>query len=402
MAERERFDVAVIGAGPAGSIAACVAARRGLRVALVDQRTFPRDKACGDGLGPGVAALLDDLDLAHVLAGEVPARALTVYGPDGVVLDADLPPASGRGHVVPRIDFDDRLHTAALARGAVDLSGHKLLDSGLSARCRWVTLRGPGGQSTIEAPLVVGADGAYSTLRRLLGVPKNPDQHMAVAMRAYAKSTMFDPDGALRPRLVFEFSRSLLPAYGWIFPTGKGVVNVGVGLMLPHLQRREHDLRTLLHKFVISCRERGIELGEPYQERAHHLPTAGALPPLAHERAVLIGDAGSMINPVSGEGIVYGMRAARRLVEGLPADLADPVALRRSLRGFERRFRREHRAHIYSSLAAHRLLSSPWWTKRVVTAAQRDPNVLRDAIDLLFDLGRLRPSTTVRILRHGW
>jgi menaquinone-9 beta-reductase len=217
-------------------------------------------------------------------------------------------------------------------------------------------------------------------------------------MRAYAKSTAFDE----RPCLVFEFSRALLPAYGWIFPTGDGLLNVGVGLMLPHLRRRQGDLRYLLDKFVIACRERGIEIGEPYGHRAHHLPTAGWLPPLAHERAVLIGDAGSMINPVSGEGIVYGMRAGRRLVDALPADLTDANAVRRALRRFEREFRRSHRAHLYSSRAAHRLLSSPWWTKRVINAAQRDPHVLRGAIDLLFDIGRLHPSTTFRILRHGW
>ena len=97
-------------------------------------------------------------------------------------------------------------------------------------------------------------------------------------MRAYAKSTAFDE----RPCLVFEFSRALLPAYGWIFPTGTGLLNVGVGLMLPHLRRRHGDLRNLLDKFVIACRERGIEIGEPYGHRAHHLPTAAWLPPLAH------------------------------------------------------------------------------------------------------------------------
>jgi geranylgeranyl reductase family protein len=398
MSARDRFDLVVVGAGPAGSTAAYAAARRGLRVALVDQRTFPRDKTCGDGLGPGVAALLDELGLGHVLEGEVPARALAVYGPDGVLLDTDLPPMSGHGYVVPRLDFDDRLHTAALEGGAVDLSGHKLVATGLDGGRRWVTLRHRGRDHTVEAALVVGADGAYSAMRRQLGVAKNPERHLAVAMRAYAKSTMFDE----RPCLVFEFSRTLLPAYGWLFPTGQGVVNIGVGLMLPHLRQRHHDLRTLLDTFVASCRERGVELGEPAQHRAHHLPTAGWLPPLAHERAVLVGDAGSMINPVSGEGIVYGMRAANRLVTALPDDVHDEKTLRRALVRFERDFRRGHRAHILSSLAAHRLLSSPWWTKRVINAAQRDPHVLRDAIDLLFDLGRLRPSTTVRILRHGW
>jgi geranylgeranyl reductase family protein len=392
-----RFDVAVVGAGPAGCVAAYTAARRGYRVALVDQRAFPRDKPCGDGLGPGVGRLLDELDLGHVLAGEAAAEALTVYGPDHTRLDADLAELGCRGYVVPRVELDERLRRAALDAGAEDLAEHKLVRTRIGADGRReVTVRGRDGEEAFPVQLVVGADGAYSTTRRLLGVAKNPERHTAIAMRAYAKTTMSDP------RLVFEFSRTLLPAYGWIFPTGKGVVNVGVGLMLPHLRARGHDLRTLLDKFVVSCRERGIELGDPYRHRSHHLPTAGALPRLAHERAALVGDAGSMINPVSGEGIVYGMRAAERLVAELPDDLRDAGALGAALGRYEHGFKKAHRAHILSSLAAHRMLSSPWWTVRVIKAAGRDPQVLRDAIDLLFDLGRIRPSTTVRIVRHGW
>src|SRR5688572_9115820 len=123
----DECDVAVIGAGPAGAIAAYCAARRGLRVALVDQRTFPRDKACGDGLGPGVAKLLRQVGLGHVVAGEVAADAVTVYGPDGTALDSALPSIAGDlvdGYVVPRAEFDDRLRSAALDAGAVDLAGH--------------------------------------------------------------------------------------------------------------------------------------------------------------------------------------------------------------------------------------------------------------------------------------
>jgi flavin-dependent dehydrogenase len=252
----------------------------------------------------------------------------------------------------------------------------------------------------LRASLVVGADGAYSVVRRLLGVPRNPQPHMAIAMRAYAKTDAFDPGGEFGPRMVFEFSRALLPAYGWIFPTGRGLVNVGVGLPVAHVRRPGYDLRTLLDSFLDGCRARGTDVGTPYRHRAHHLPTAGALPPMAHERAVLVGDAASMINPFSGEGIAYAMSAAHRLVETLPSALQGRLGP--ALRAYEREFRRTHRAHVASVVVAARLLVSPWCATRVIRAANRDPRVLDDAVEMLFGLGRFRASTALRILRSGW
>lgn len=106
-----RFDIVVVGAGPAGSTAALVAAPRGWRVALVDQRTFPRDKSCGDGLGPSAVRLLRKLHLGDILVGREPARSLRVFGPRGMQFQA---PVSGMdedgelGYVIPREEFDDR------------------------------------------------------------------------------------------------------------------------------------------------------------------------------------------------------------------------------------------------------------------------------------------------------
>lgn len=400
--DADQFDVVVTGAGPAGSTAALVAARRGWSVALVDQRTFPRDKPCGDGLGPGVAKLLGELGLEHVLAGEHPATSLTVYGPGGTELTAALTVLDHDGYVVPRADFDQKLRLAALKAGAVDLAGHKATATGLAGDRRWVDIqRGPATRR-LTASLVVAADGAYSRMRRALGAGKPSGHSVAVAMRAYADTDAFDPDGPLDTRMVFEWSKELLPAYGWIFPTGRGTVNIGVGVMLPQLRRRSIDLRRVLDGFADSCRRRGMDLGHLYSRRSHHLPLARPVPRLAHERAVLIGDAGSMINPLSGEGIVYGMAAARRLAGTLPADLSGAAAQREALKGFEAWFRRTHRAHLLSCRVAHRMMSHPWWAKHMITAADRDPVVFGDAVELLFGLGRIRFGTTWRILKHGW
>ncbi|MFK3983495.1 geranylgeranyl reductase family protein [Micromonospora sp. NPDC050397] len=395
----------VAGSGPAGATAAIVAARRGWRVALVDQRTFPRDKPCGDGLGPGVAQLLRTLDLGHLLAGESPATSLTVYGPSGAELNAALTGLDGmptEGYVVPRADFDQRLRLAALDAGALDLSGHKVTGTGLADDSRWVSVRRGGQEHRLDAGLVVAADGAYSVLRRALGAGRPGERTTGIAMRAYADTDAFDPDGPLGLRMIFEWSKELLPAYGWVFPNGKGLANVGVGVMVTELRRRSLDLRRVLDGFADSCRRRGIELGDLYAHRAHHLPLARRIPRLAHRRAVLIGDAASMINPLSGEGIVYGMNAAYRVVGGLPDDPREAVGQARALGEFERWFRHTYRSHLLSSQVAHGLMSIPWWARHMIRAANNDPVVFRDAVELLFGLGRIRAGTTWRILRHGW
>jgi menaquinone-9 beta-reductase len=376
-----RFDIVVVGAGPAGSTAALVAARRGWHVGLVDQRAFPRDKSCGDGLGPAAVRLLRKLHLGEILDGYEPSRTLRVFGPRGAEFAA---PVSGKdgdgelGYILPREEFDDRLRHAALAAGAVDLSGHKVTASAATENGRWVETQ----HGRLEADLVVAADGAYSILRRTVA-GKPPERTTAIAMRAYA--TTADAD------MVFEWSRELLPAYGWIFPTGRGTANVGVGIMLGARRRRGIDLKAALEGFAESCRRRGIDLGPLGRHRSHHLPLGIRPPRLAYNGMVLIGDAASMINPLSGEGIAYGMTAAHRLVSGLaaPGDRA-------GLADFERWYRRVHRAHLRSCRWFQLAMSRPWVAERLIRTARDHPSLLRGVTDLLFDLGTLRS-----LLKHS-
>lgn len=400
-------DVAVIGAGPAGSTAAFLAARRGFRVALVDKQQFPRDKSCGDGISPAAVKVLERVGLHSVFDGEIPVSAVDAHGPDAEYLSAELPLVKGErvhGYVVPRTRFDARLRDAALAAGAVDLAGNRFVATGCDRESRWFTLRGADGERRLRTRLLVGADGAYSTVRRSLGLAMNGPRHNGIAMRAYATTDAFDaPAPAGFGRLVFDLGRDLLPAYGWVFPTSKsGVVNVGVGIDLDEMRRRDIKLRQLLDRFVVTNKDRGILLEEPHSYRSHHLPHAAAIPKLAHPRAVLIGDAASMINSVSGEGIGYGLAAAEDLVGCLPAGLTDARSVEQGLALFESTFRGATRLHFLSCAVAHRLLRYPRWASFIIKAAEKDPHVLEGVVEMLFGTGRIKLGTTARILRKGW
>ncbi len=129
--------MAVVGAGPAGSVTALVLARGGARVALVDKAAFPRDKACGDAIGPRAVAVLDDLGLTP--AGErAPLGDMVVVGPSGRRLrlpcfeGIDYP---GYGYAIPRLGFDAWLVDEALGAGAVPVTG-RVQEIGVAAARR--------------------------------------------------------------------------------------------------------------------------------------------------------------------------------------------------------------------------------------------------------------------------
>ena len=401
----------MVGAGPAGSIAAYSAARRGLRVALLDRSTFPRDKTCGDGIGPGAVRVLRDLGLDGVLAGRRRVSSVTVFGPTGARSENPVPVITGKStdvFVVPRLEFDEHLFRAAIRAGAEDLSGTRYV--GMSAPdggIRTVEVRdASGAERRLRARLVIGADGAYSAVRKdLVGRDERYDPNFnGIAMRGYAQSPDFGADGGAagsEPSMLFEFNSDLLPSYGWVFPAGGGRVNVGVGLPIKQLRDRGVDLRLLLAEFADRLRERGVELGELQEQRSHQLPGVMGMPRLAFERAALIGDAASMINPVSGEGIAYGMTAARRLVEALPDELGDGPALDAALTGFERAFRSDHRLHFLSCRFTMALLRRAASASVIVRAIQYDPRVLDGVFDMLFGDGRLHGTTALRIAKRA-
>lgn len=398
------FDIVVIGAGPAGSVAAYAAARRGFEVALVDRRTFPRDKPCGDGIGPGAVRVLRELGMGAVFEEHPAVEHLTVYDPDGRRLDSEIPDIDGRpmyGHVITRYDFDHELFRAACEAGVTDLTGMRYLSMTAAPDLRQVTLRvSDGTETTVDARLVIGADGAYSAVRKTLcGKARRDTRHLSVALRAYASSGDFLPGGSVGPRLMLDYSRELLPGYGWVFPLDDGRVNIGVGALVSALKARDDDLKTMLGAFADRTRARGIHLGELHEQRAHQLPHVGGMPKLTYPRAALLGDAASMINPVSGEGIAYAVTAAAEFVETLPSKLGDAATLNAALSRFERDFRRRYRAHFLSCRLYLELMRHERTATSILRAIERDPRVLHAGVNLLFGFGSIGPQTVLRLLK---
>ncbi len=305
-----RPDVVVVGAGPAGSVAALVLARGGARVALVDKASFPRDKACGDLVGPRGVQVLVDLGLAPV-PGAVPVGDMDVLGPTG--RRALLPARPGRtypGHAlaVPRRRFDAWLRDAALAAGVEPVVGRATLtDDGVVLD----------GGRRLRADVVVGADGALSAIGAAAGLVREDRALWGFALRTYSAGALARPVIALWD----EQPRRGFPGYGWAFPGEPGRLNVGLGVGTGHGRAGGERPARRLGAFLAHLRRLEVLDGgglDPGRLGGWlRMGLAGTVP--ARGRVLLVGDAAGLVNPLQGEGIAQALASGRAAAEAVLA-----------------------------------------------------------------------------------
>jgi menaquinone-9 beta-reductase len=362
------WDVIVVGSGPAGS-AAAIAVRRAwpdATVAMLDREDFPRDKTCGDGVAPHVLDVLARLGVYGLLADWTPVHRLRLGFPGGPELAGEmLRPA----YVVPRAVLDARLRAVALERGAQALR-HRVKK--VEVRADRVVLDGE-----LEARYVIGADGAQSVVRRAVAPDPAPGA-AAIALRAYV------PIGSLPPdEQVIAFDRRVgkgrgpgYPAYAWSFPIGDGRANVGYGELLP--RSGEAPTRGYLLDRLHSLLP---DVGELGGVRGHRLPlsTAGVRQP--DGRVLLAGDALSLINPLTGEGI-HAAVLSGALAGAAAGRSARSSSLPDAGRAYRLALRGAFGRHTQGVNALARLAHP-----RAVAAGLRGANGRQSAFDALVDLG---------------
>lgn len=369
MGSPDSCDVAVVGAGPAGSAAALAARRAGADVILLDAAAFPRDKACGDGITPYALDVLADLGVPDPVAGYAPVSTLRLVAPSGEVVAGRL---DRPAYTVPRRVFDDRLVVAAAASGA-RLRQHRVRR--VEVRDDRVVLDG-----VVSARVVIGADGANSVVRRTLGYAAGD---IALAIRGYAPA----PAGAAEQRIVT--SGNHWPAYAWSFPIGDGRANVGYGELL---RGRPVTRAHLLGRLAALLPD--IDPSTVAEARAHHLPLSTDRPPPGRGRLLLAGDALALINPFTGEGIFYAVLSGA-LAGSAAAACRDATAAGRYARALRRRLGRHLR---HSGLAAW-LSQRQWIVDGAVRAARADPRVFDRVLALGLGDGLLDLPTLLRVAR---
>ncbi len=338
-------DVIVVGAGPGGSATAANLARRGLSVLLLEKATFPRDKICGDGLTPRAVRALTKLGVDITPANGFHRNdGLKVTGggtTDLVMPWPDLTDFPNFGLTCSRMQLDEKLARHAQACGATLVEGATVVAPILGDDGRIAGVRTKAGEE-YRAPVVVAADGVSSRLGVAMGVQKLDTRPMGVAVRAYYRSPRGD-DHYMESWLELWDGEpghsNVLPGYGWIFPLGNGVVNVGLGILSTSDAFGKTDYREMLRRWLAATPPEWELTDENRigQIRGAALPMGFDRKPAYSRGLLLVGDAGGMVNPFNGEGIDYALEAAEiaadAIAEAHSRGIGTPAA-ERALAGY--------------------------------------------------------------------
>jgi len=304
-------------------VAAITLARAGARVALVDKSGFPRDKACGDLVGPRGVQLLTEVGLER--PDVLSLGDMVVVGPTGG--RALLPAVPGLAYpgqawAIPRSRFDTELRHAALDAGAEEVTARVGALHAEASGSALLTLDGGG---SVVADFVIGADGAASRVAESTGLVDHDRVLWGFAMRAYVEQHVELPYIAFwdpTPGRAF-------PGYGWLFPGPDGRANAGLGLGTGSDRRAGARATRQLDAFLDHLRSLGLLGATTEAPRDGRLGgwlkmgMVGTMP--ARGNVLLVGDAAGLVNPLQGEGIAQAMdsgRAAALAVIERPSEAA--------------------------------------------------------------------------------
>ncbi|OFW16118.1 MAG: hypothetical protein A3H29_19170 [Acidobacteria bacterium RIFCSPLOWO2_02_FULL_67_21] len=374
-------DVLVVGAGPAGSIAALVLARAGVRVRLVDRESFPRDKLCGDTLNPGAAALLGRFGLAEAVGARAAAiTGMLVSGPGGAAVAADYPDGM-QGLAILRSSLDATLLEAAIAAGAdftpgVHVTGPSVAADG--ATVAGVRVGRTKAESMCRARIVVAADGRHSTLAFSMGLAR-----FAAAPKRWAFGAYYAGVEQLTTRGEMHIQPR---GYTGVAPLPGGLANVCVVC-------DRHDLHAFRHarpeEVVASALARHPALRDRFR-RAHRVGPVSVLGPLAVDAVaagcpglLLAGDAAGFVDPMTGDGLRFAIRGGELAAVAAIAELetGQPAHAR-----LDAARRREFGAKWRLNRALRRLVGSPRGVATAAALSAHWPAPVRLLIEAAADL----------------
>lgn len=312
--------VLVVGGGPAGIAAGFWLARDGHDVLLVEKKSFPREKTCGDGLTPRAILQLQEMGFDFDIPEFHKITGLRSYAGDDLMMEMSWPQHSSFpdwGGVIRRLDLDSQVARLTEKEGVRVMdrtTATPVIEDGLLTS---VALERDGVTEMVTPQVTVIADGSLNRFGRELGTSRRRDYPMGMATRCYYSSPR-SHEPFLESQLdLRDPSGATIPGYGWIFPMGDGTVNLGVGLLSTFNRWKRVNASRMIRHYVATA----PDYWEVSEEARLTKPMGGKLTmsfskgPLVGANWITVGDAAGAINPWNGEGISYAYETGRIAAE---------------------------------------------------------------------------------------
>lgn len=388
-------DIVIIGAGPAGCSTSLFLSKHKIPHTILDKAVFPRDKVCGDALSGKSVYVLNQLDPSIVpsFAGQknefIDSWGVKFVAPNGKAIDIPFKSDMSKeqyppGFISKRIDFDNELFKRLDRNYATVIDGAEVkeierTDNGIKVLYDKANTR-----FEIQANMIVGAEGDRSIVaKKLAGIQKEND-HYCAGIRAYYEGV----EGMHEQNFIeLHFLPEMLPGYFWIFPLPNGMANVGAGMLTTEVSKRKINLKEDMIKAIENnpnIRERFKNAKLQGKIQGWGLPLGSKKRPVSGERFLLAGDAGSLIDPFTGEGIgnaLYsGMMAATQIVECVKQGRYDA----QFLYAYDKAFYDRQWDELKLSHTLQRLCKYQWLFNFVVNKAHKN-KTLRETISCMFE-----------------
>ncbi len=364
-------DVTIIGAGPAGTTTSLFLAKQNIKHTIIDKAVFPRDKICGDGLSGKVVSVIEELNpqwLAEMQADR--ERFLDSWGvrfvaPNGQAIDLPFRinkemPERAPGFISKRVHFDHFLFSKIDSQKAEVFLKTELKDIEYDSKGLILHLNQNGKAVQARSRLVIAAEGERSIVARKLAHYRFQPQYFYAGLRAYYENV-----ADLHPQNFIElhFLEECLPGYFWIFPLPNNQANVGVGILSSDIKKNKLNIRQIMLDAIannptIRDRFKKARLIEPI--KGWGLPLGTIKRRLSGERFLLTGDAGSLIDPFTGEGIGNAMFSARIAAKLIPQFLQKGDFSAQSLQRYDQEVYQRMWSELSLSATLQKLVRFRW------------------------------------------
>ena len=408
MAENE-FDILIAGAGPAGCTLALNLAPKGYRIGIIEKDIFPRHKICGDALSGKVLNVMKRIPgdvytdfLRNV--DKIPSWGIRFIAPNHHEVDIPfllnreenhMPP----GYVCKRNDFDNFMFDRLQDYSNIHIFQGERIERVTTHRDNVLANTA---NHEFTGKIIAGADGVHSTVRKFMHDATIDKHHFCVGIRGYYENVI-----GLHPENYIEliFLKRLLPGYFWIFPSTRGQVNAGFGMMQHRISRRRENLTHILEDIInndplIAPRFRSARLTA--KPEAHTLPLGSFRLTRSGNRFILLGDAAFLVDPFSGEGIGNAMASGEIAAAILEDNFKTNNFTAEALKTYDTRIQKRFAQEFKTMTAMQQLAGSSGLFNFVVNKARNNREV-RELLTAMFtneDIRKklIRPGFYARLL----